>query len=135
MRLLSIAPILALATLCSAVVGPGVVKGNVNPVADPTMCKSASGEYFVFCERCYPRSRMKWPMEILQLRRREYKSVLRRTALRGRWSGWFGLTARAGPTNTLELPMGKIFDCSSSVFLFINVPGTCGLLTARSCIP
>jgi len=48
MRLLSIVPILALASVSRAVVGPGVVTGNVNPVADPTMCKSSSGEYFVF---------------------------------------------------------------------------------------
>ncbi|KAJ6584682.1 glycoside hydrolase family 43 protein [Mycena capillaripes] len=48
MRLLSLVPIFTLASLCHAVVGPGVVTGNVNPVADPTMCKSSSGEYFVF---------------------------------------------------------------------------------------
>ncbi|KAJ7688221.1 glycoside hydrolase family 43 protein [Mycena olivaceomarginata] len=46
--LLSIVPLLALASLSHAVVGPGAVTGNVNPVADPTMCKSSSGEYFVF---------------------------------------------------------------------------------------
>ncbi|KAJ7725374.1 glycoside hydrolase family 43 protein [Mycena metata] len=46
-RLLS-SIVLALAPLALAVVGPGVVTGNVNPVADPTMCKSSSGEYFVF---------------------------------------------------------------------------------------
>ncbi|KAJ6512011.1 glycoside hydrolase family 43 protein [Mycena vitilis] len=47
MRLLSILPVLALASLSGAVVGPGAVTGNVN-VADPTMCKSSSGEYFIF---------------------------------------------------------------------------------------
>ncbi|KAF7365439.1 Arabinan endo-1,5-alpha-L-arabinosidase [Mycena venus] len=46
--LLSIFSIFALASVSQAVVGPGVVTGNVNPVADPTMCKSSSGEYFVF---------------------------------------------------------------------------------------
>lgn len=51
MYLLSLVPVLALATLSRAVVGPGVVTGNVNPVADPTMCKSSSGEYFIFCEK------------------------------------------------------------------------------------
>ncbi|KAJ7242826.1 glycoside hydrolase family 43 protein [Mycena haematopus] len=47
-QLLSIFPIFAFTSLSQAVVGPGVVTGNVNPVADPTMCKSSSGEYFVF---------------------------------------------------------------------------------------
>ncbi|KAF7346041.1 Arabinan endo-1,5-alpha-L-arabinosidase [Mycena sanguinolenta] len=47
-RLLSTLSIFALASLSRAVVGPGVVTGNVNPVADPTMCRSSSGEYFVF---------------------------------------------------------------------------------------
>ncbi|KAJ7175408.1 arabinanase [Mycena filopes] len=40
--------VLALAPVALAVVGPGLVTGNVNPVADPTICKSSSGEYFVF---------------------------------------------------------------------------------------
>jgi len=48
MRLLSLVALSAFATLGRAVVGPGVVTGNVNPVADPTICRSASGEYFVF---------------------------------------------------------------------------------------
>ncbi|KAJ7982789.1 glycoside hydrolase family 43 protein [Mycena polygramma] len=47
MHLLSLAPVLALATLCRAVVGPGKVTGNT-AVHDPSMCKSASGQYFVF---------------------------------------------------------------------------------------
>ncbi|KAJ6466361.1 glycoside hydrolase family 43 protein [Mycena sanguinolenta] len=48
MLLLTIASsVLALATLSRAVVGPGTVTGNT-AVHDPTMCKSASGEYFVF---------------------------------------------------------------------------------------
>ncbi|KAK7048088.1 Arabinan endo-1,5-alpha-L-arabinosidase [Favolaschia claudopus] len=47
MLLLSIAPLLAFATLCRAVVGPGKVTGNT-AVHDPTMCKSADGTYFVF---------------------------------------------------------------------------------------
>ncbi|KAJ6466416.1 glycoside hydrolase family 43 protein [Mycena sanguinolenta] len=47
-RLLSTLPLFAFASLSQAVVGPGVVTGNVNPVADPTMCRSSSGEYFVF---------------------------------------------------------------------------------------
>ncbi|KAF8208641.1 glycoside hydrolase family 43 protein [Mycena galopus ATCC 62051] len=46
-QLLSIFSVLALASLSQAV-GPGIVTGNVNPVADPTMCKSSSGEYFIF---------------------------------------------------------------------------------------
>jgi len=33
----------------NAQVGPGVVTGNT-AVHDPTMCKDASGKYFVFCE-------------------------------------------------------------------------------------
>lgn len=40
--------VLALVAVALAVVKPGLVTGNVNPVADPTMCKSSSGEYFVF---------------------------------------------------------------------------------------
>ncbi|KAJ7058158.1 glycoside hydrolase family 43 protein [Mycena amicta] len=48
MFVLSIAVLSVFATLVRAVVGPGVVTGNVNPVADPTLCRSASGEYFVF---------------------------------------------------------------------------------------
>ncbi|KAJ7644379.1 glycoside hydrolase family 43 protein [Roridomyces roridus] len=46
MFLLSLLPVFA--TLARAAVGPGVVKGNVNPVADPSLCKSSSGEYFLF---------------------------------------------------------------------------------------
>ncbi|KAJ6620729.1 glycoside hydrolase family 43 protein [Mycena sp. CBHHK59/15] len=48
MRFFSIIPVLALVTLSCAVVNPGKVTGNVEPVADPTMCKSSSGEYFIF---------------------------------------------------------------------------------------
>ncbi|KAJ7164724.1 glycoside hydrolase family 43 protein [Mycena crocata] len=47
MHLLSLIAVFALATLCRAVVGPGIVTGNT-AVHDPSMCKSASGQYFVF---------------------------------------------------------------------------------------
>ncbi|KAJ7246379.1 glycoside hydrolase family 43 protein [Mycena rebaudengoi] len=43
----SFIPVFALATLSRAVVGPGRVTGNT-AVHDPSMCKSASGTYFVF---------------------------------------------------------------------------------------
>jgi arabinan endo-1,5-alpha-L-arabinosidase len=49
MRLFSFLFAISLAVLTQAQVGPGVVTGNT-AVHDPTMCKDASGRYFVFCE-------------------------------------------------------------------------------------
>ncbi|KAJ7457666.1 glycoside hydrolase family 43 protein [Mycena galericulata] len=48
MLLLSLLSIFASATLSVAQPNPGLVTGNVNPVADPTLCRSSSGEYFIF---------------------------------------------------------------------------------------
>jgi hypothetical protein len=136
MLLFSIAPVLALATLARAVVGPGKVTGNT-AVHDPSMCKSASGQYFVFCQ-CFavlPRIRSIAEAE-LSAQRREWvsKSVPPLTGQPGRSKAWYGPAARAGLMPTPAHLTGTSFFCRfvNSHELMISSLEHSGLLIARS---
>ncbi|KAG6831951.1 hypothetical protein H0H92_006552 [Tricholoma furcatifolium] len=48
MHLLSLFTPVLLAALSRATVDPGTVTGNVNPVADPTLCRDDAGTYWLF---------------------------------------------------------------------------------------
>ena len=86
--------VLAFSSLAWAYPNPGTVTGNID-VADPTLCKDASGTYFLFCkcghasERGYAHGSQRLHLVL--------RSARLPIARRGRFVGPFGPSAKSLP--------------------------------------